>query len=105
MAKKRKVPISIYISEDIAEKLSKVKHGFKSTLIEKLLREFFEKVGEDDTLIMAYVLGLDLPTDNNEKEQIQTHPINFKDTSSEQKKESQRKEKKISLPDEEEFFG
>lgn len=102
MAKKKKVPISIYISEDIAEKLSKVKHGFKSTLIEKLLREFFEKVGEDDKVIMAYVLGLDLPT---EKEKTQITPIEFKDTSKEQKKESQRKEKKISLPDEEEFFG
>jgi len=103
MAKKKKVPISIYISEDIAEKLSKVKHGFKSTLIEKLLREFFEKAGEDDKVIMAYVLGLDLPPDNNEK--TQTTPIEFKDTSKEQKKESQRKEKKISLPDEKEFFG
>ena len=74
-------------------------------MIEKLLREFFEKVGEDDKVIMAYVLGLDLPTDNNEKEKTQTNPIELKGTSNKQKKEPQQKEKKISLPDEEEFFG
>ena len=103
MAKKRKVPVNIYISEDIAEKLSRVKHGFKSALIEKLLREFFEKVGEDDKLIMAYVLGLDFST--TEKEKTQSNPIELRNTNHERTKELQRKEKKIPLPDEEEFFG
>ncbi len=107
MAKKKKVPVNIYISEDVAEKLSKVKHGFKSALVEKLLRDFFEKVGEDEGIVMAYVLGLDISAGRNKSasssatspppERQQPEPL--------KQAEESRPTRKISLPDEEDFFG
>lgn len=90
MSRKRKVPVSIYISEDIAEKLSRVKRGFKSTLVEKLLREFFERVGDDEGKIITYILDLDIDTNNRRTKK------NFTKT-------SKRKEE-FSLPDEDDFF-
>ena len=107
MAKKRKVPVNIYVSENIAEKLSKVKHGFKSALMEKLLSDFFEKVGEDEATIMAYVLGLDISAGRNKSasssttypppEQQQPEPLK-------QAKEP-KPTRKISIPDDEDFLS
>jgi len=107
MAKKRKVPVNIYVSEDVAEKLSKVKHGFKSALVEKLLRDFFEKVGEDEGIVMAYVLGLEIPAGRNKSASSSTTSPPPKRQQPEPLKQAEESQptRKISLPDEEDFFG
>lgn len=98
MAKKA---VTLYLSEDVVEKLSGIKHGFKSMLVEKLLREFFEEVGDDEGKVMAYVIGLEIPAGRN-KERRETESTSTQQTS-ETRPEPPKQRKPLGLPDDDIF--